>query len=383
MRVLIAIDSFKGSMSSLEAAYAAKFGILRADPSARVDVSPIADGGEGTMHALKRELLATERSVVTINPIKKPITAKYYVTDTVAIMDMSESAGITLLTESERKRVPYTTGSAPMHATTFGVGLMIKDAILDGYREFYVGIGGSVTNDGGIGMLQALGFSFLDEKGEEVPFGACGAGRICQVNAANALKELADCHFTVLCDVKNPLLGKNGCSHIFAPQKGASERELDIMDGYLKNYAEKSKQYNPSADPTIEGSGAAGGMGFAFVTYLNSTLKRGIDVVCEVTQLEERIKGADIVITGEGKMDGQSASGKAPIGVAALAKKHGKRVIALCGITGDGYEKCLENGIDEIYAIADPTKTLEENIERETAIKNIERKAFEVFSKIL
>jgi glycerate kinase len=221
-------------------------------------------------------------------------------------------------------------------------------------------------------MLQALGFKLLDKDGNDVPFGAYGAGRVAKIDATGVIPELKECTFKVACDVTNPLLGKNGCTYVFSPQKGAKENELALMDSYLASYAEAVKKYNPAVSDTDAGCGAAGGIGFAFLAFLNGRLLRGIDLVTEATRLEEKIEKSDLVITGEGKMDYQSSMGKAPIGVAKLAKKHSKRVIAICGITGEGYEKCLDF-IDRIYPIADMTKSVEWNMEKENACENIRR----------
>ena len=370
MRILVATDSYKGSLSSLEAGNAIKDAILGVAPDSEITVCPIADGGEGTMEALADAFEATELEIDSVNPRKKPIKAKYYIKDTLAIIDMSTTAGLTLLKTHERD---------PMRVTTFGFGLMIKDAIIRGCRDFIIGIGGSATNDAGAGMLQALGFELIDSDGNEAIFGALGAGSVVKINDSLVIPELKECRFRVLCDVTNPLLGKNGCTYVYSPQKGAINEELPLMDKYLERFAHAVKKYNPSADDTFPGSGAAGGIGFAFRSMLGASLERGIEVVTEVTELEKKIKESDLVITGEGRMDSQSASGKAPIGVAKLAKKHSKRVIALCGITGDGFEKCYEAGIDEIHPIANPSLTTEQNMEAQTAKENVRKTIAKIF----
>ena len=382
MKVLIAIDSFKGSLTSHEAGKSAKKGVLQALPEAKCDIVLIGDGGEGTMHSLKMALDAKQIDLKSTDPLGREIDAKYFASEDTAIIDMCECAGITLLNENERKNADGQGNSAPMVATTYGVGTMIKHAIGLGYRKFLVGIGGSVTNDGGTGMLRSLGFSLTDKDGNEVGGGAFGAGRVAKIDNSNVIEHLDECHFTVLCDVDNPLLGKRGCSYIFSPQKGASETEVTIMDKYLSHFATVSKEYNKNTDPEKAGSGAAGGMGFAFNTFLNSTLKRGVEVVSSAWKLEQRVQDSDLVITGEGKMDSQSAGGKAPIGVALLGKKFGKRVIAMCGITGDGFEKCYEKGIYKIYPIADPTKTLEENMSPQIAMQNMVNATYKAINEL-
>lgn len=373
MKVLISIDSFKGSLSSIEAGEAIKRGILRAKSDTEVVVLPLGDGGEGTTDALRLAYKAKRRTITTLNPIGRKIRASYYIVGNRAIMEMSASAGLCLIKESQRD---------PMHTTTYGVGLMIRDAIENGATEFLIGVGGSATNDGGIGMLQALGFSFLDCNGNEVGYGAYGAGSVCKVFRGRAMTALKDCTFKILCDVQNPLLGPNGASYVYSYQKGARGEVINLLEGCLKSFAKATRVSLPKADPYAPGAGAAGGLGFAFLSYLGAELLSGAHEVLRATRFEEHLEGANIVITGEGRIDSQSVNGKAPIIVAEVAKRHSKRVIGLCGITGDGYEACYEAGIDEIHAIADPSKTTEENMKKEIAIANLENKAYEIFSKI-
>ena len=259
---------------------------------------------------------------------------------------------------------------------------MIKDALKRGCRNFVIGIGGSATNDGGTGMLSALGFKFLDENGQ--PIELCGKGlkNIKSINTEGVMKELKECIFTVACDVKNPLCGENGCSRIYGPQKGATEEIVRDMDTWLSDFADLTKCVNKNADKDYPGAGAAGGMGFAFLAYLNGTLKSGIDIVIKETGLEEKIKNANIVITGEGRLDGQSIMGKTPVGVARLAKKYNKKVLAFSGCVTDDAHILNEHGIDAFFPILKRPCNLEEAMNIENAKTNLTDTCTQVFRVI-
>ena len=286
---------------------------------------------------------------------------------------MSAAAGITLISENERN---------PMDTTTYGVGEMILDAISRGCRRFIIGIGGSATNDGGIGLLTALGFEFSDKNGKQVPLGAKGLKDIAVIRTENAVKELKECSFCVACDVKNVLCGKEGCSAVYGPQKGATPEMIGEMDLWLENYARLTKKIIPDSDANAPGAGAAGGMGFAFLAYLNAAMVPGIELVIGETGLERHIKDADLVVTGEGRLDGQSYMGKAPIGVAKLAKKYGKPVIAFSGCVTDDAVLCNEHGIDAFFPILRKPCTLQEAMNKDNAYKNLRDTAFQVFGLI-
>jgi glycerate kinase len=275
---------------------------------------------------------------------------------------MAAAAGITLIGESERN---------PLHTTTYGVGEMIRDAIGKGCRNFIMGIGGSATNDGGIGMLQALGFKFTDGTGKDVPFGAQGLKELRTLQTEEVLPELAECRFRVACDVNNPLCGENGCSAVFGPQKGATPEMIEEMDRWLASFAELAREIFPKADPSAPGSGAAGGLGFAFRTFTNAVLESGIRIVLEETKLEERIREADLVITGEGRLDAQTVMGKAPVGVAKIAKKYNLPVIAFAGAVTPDAGICNAHGIDAFFPILRRVSTLEEAMEPEAASRNL------------
>ena len=374
MKIVIAIDSFKGSLTSIEAGKAAADGIFRVYPQAEISVYPLADGGEGTTEALVSGLGGVFRTVDVSDPLGRIISARYGILpDSTAVIEMASAAGITLLTENERN---------PMNTTTYGVGQMISDAISQGCRKFIIGIGGSATNDGGIGCLQALGFGMLDSDGKQVDFGAKGVSQLKKITADNVIPELSVCTFHIACDVNNPLCGENGCSAVFAPQKGADKPMITEMDGYLSKYAELTSQYNTNANPEAHGAGAAGGLGFAFMSYLNAVLEPGIDLILRKTRIEDAVRNADIVITGEGCLDAQTAMGKAPVGVAKLAKKHGKPVIAFSGIVRDGASLCNENGIDAYFPILRSIYTQEEAMDSDIARKNLADTAQQVFRLI-
>ncbi len=370
MKITIAIDSFKGSLSSIEAGNAAKEGIRRVFKNAEINVFPLADGGEGTTDTLVSGLGGELCEVESVDPLGREIFCCYGRVGDTAILEMSAAAGITLVTDEEKN---------PMYTTTYGVGLMIKDAIEKGCREFIVGIGGSATNDGGIGMLQALGFGILDKEGRDVPFGAMGLKEVDTITDDNIVLGLKECTFNIACDVSNPLCGELGCSHIYAKQKGATEEDIVLMDGWMARYAEIVKKKYPNADPDFAGAGAAGGIGFAFMSFLDGQLKSGIDLIIEKTRLEDAIKGSDIVITGEGRLDHQTVMGKAPGGVAKIAKKHGAAVLAFSGGVTKDASKCNEGGIDAFFPIVRGVTTLEEAMDKTTASANLADTVEQVF----
>lgn len=381
MKAVIAIDSFKGSIDSIEAGEAAEKGIRRVFTDAEAIVYPLADGGEGTVQALAKGLGGKLEKVKVTGPLGEPVICEYgIVEEKTAIIEMAGAAGITLVQPKLRN---------PLNTTTYGVGEVIKDAIGKGCRHFIIGIGGSATNDGGIGMLQALGAEFLDEGGKQVPFGARGVEKLASINCEHILFELKECDFRIACDVDNPLCGENGCSHIFGPQKGATPRMAEQMDQWMRKYAKLTEEYfqevkKLSADvawnpvdsegnyaSNYPGCGAAGGLGFAFRAFLRGKLEPGINIVLEEIGIETAIKDADIVITGEGCLDGQTVMGKAPIGIARLAKKYGKPVIAFSGAVTEDAAACNQAGIDAFFPILRQVTTLEAAMSPATAIRNM------------
>lgn len=286
-----------------------------------------------------------------------------------AVIEMASAAGIILLGGK-----PFD----PLITSTYGVGQLIKEAVGCGIRNFIIGIGGSATNDGGAGMLEALGFEFLDADGNPIPRGAAGLSKLRTISDAHADPLLKDCTFRIVCDVQNPLCGPNGCSRVFGPQKGATEAQIVQMDAWLRNYAVIS-----GGDPDAPGAGAAGGLGYAFMTFLNSSLERGIDVVIEATGLESHIAEADLVITGEGRIDSQTVMGKAPSGVAALAKRYNKKVIAFCGIATEDSNVCCDQGIDVICPIKSDSITIEEAMKKDVASENLVAAAEQIIRRLI
>ncbi len=372
MKIVIAMDSLKGSLSSLEAGEAAREGILRAIPEAQVQVCPLADGGEGTVEALVAGLGGQLETAVVTGPMGGRITAQYGILPdgVTAVLEMSAAAGLPLTQPEERD---------PLRATTYGVGELLLDALNKGCRRFLLGLGGSATNDGGAGMLQALGFDLLDERGEPIPPGAGGLERLHSLSGEHAVPALARCSFRVACDVTNPLCGPQGATAVFGPQKGVEPRWIALIDGWLARFAALARESRPQADPDLPGAGAAGGMGFALRTFLNARLESGVGLVIEETGLEETLRSADLVVTGEGRLDGQTALGKAPLGVAELAHRAGKPVIALAGALGAEAGACHARGIDAFFSIVPGPMTLREAMDPATARENMARAAQEVF----
>ena len=368
MRISVAIDSFKGSISSKEAGEAVKKAATKVFEGAFVDVLPLADGGEGTVDAICSALGGELIEKWVCGPFSDKVLAKYgFIKEKgLAVIEMSSASGITLVPKSKLN---------PMLATTYGVGELISDALMRGARKFIVGIGGSATNDGGVGMLTALGVKFYDKTKKPIPLGAGGLSELDSIDVSALSKSLSECEILVACDVKNPLCGENGASAVFGPQKGATPEMVKTLDSLLERYAEKTKEINPSSSKDYPGSGAAGGLGFAFISYLGARLTSGIELVIKETGIEESIKNSDLVITGEGRLDGQSAMGKAPVGIARLAKKYGKTVIAFSGAVTDDAGLCNENGIDAFFPILRSVVTLDEAMKVENAEKNLEKTA--------
>ena len=375
MKVVVAIDSLKGSLSSLEAGDAIRNGIRKAIPDTEVHVRPLADGGEGTVEALTLGMGGKLVTVSVTGPLGEPVDCVYGILsdDKTAIIEMASAAGITLVPNEKRN---------PLHTTTYGVGEIIKDAISKGCRHFIIGIGGSATNDGGIGMLQALGYEMLDKDKRQIPLGAKGLKDLEIITDDFVIPELKECTFRIACDVTNPLCGEFGCSAIFAPQKGADASMIPQMDQWLSHYAKLTAEKRTTADANYPGTGAAGGMGFAFLAYTNAILESGVKIILEETQLENYIKDADIVVTGEGRLDCQTVYGKAPIGVAKLAKKYSKPVIAFAGSITEDATLCNEHGIDAFFSILRSTQSLEEAMNPTVATQNITSTAEQVFRLI-
>jgi len=371
MKVVVATDSFKGCLSSLDAGLAIKRGILKVSSDAKVDVFPISDGGEGLSQALEKHFETEKKEIIVTGPDFIKVRAMYGLNleKGLAVIEMASAAGLPLV-KGEKD---------PKSATTYGVGELINDAIDQGARKFIIGIGGSATNDGGMGMLSALGFGFLDQDGNKVPPTPLGLKDLVSIDLSHVRKELNECSFTVACDVDIPLCGANGCSRIFGPQKGANPKDIEDMDSWLLKYAEMTKEIYPEADKDVPGSGAAGGMGFALRSYLGALLKPGIDIAITETGLEEKIAQADFVVTGEGRIDGQTVMGKVVSGVAKVAKRYGKPVAAVCGSVS---QDAILQDVDIILPITPGPMTLEEAMKPDVALGNLERTAKQAFELI-
>lgn len=372
MKVVIAIDSLKGSLSSMEAGYAIKDGILNAKPDAQVVIKPLADGGEGTTDALIEGLGGERIDLTATGPMGTPVSCYYgYLKDTnTVVMEMASAAGITLVPDKQKD---------PRKATTYGVGEMILHAIHQGCHNFIIGIGGSATNDGGIGMLKALGFEFLDADGNDVGEGGQALAKVSTIRTANAHPELSNCNFKIACDVNNPLCGENGATYIYGPQKGVTDELKEILDQGMASFAACTKQHLGTDYALTPGAGAAGGLGFAFLSYLNATLTPGISLILDAVHLEEELKNADVVITGEGRLDHQTAMGKAPIGVAKLAKKYDAKVLAFAGAVTKDATACNTAGIDAFFPIVRGVTTLEDAMNPQNARANMTATVEQVF----
>lgn len=375
MKIVIAIDSFKGSLSSAEAAAAVREGILASGTEAEIVIKPLADGGEGTAAAFVEGMGAEEIKLTVTGPLGEPIKSSYAVLreQSTAVIETASAIGLTHIPETLRN---------PLYTTSMGAGELIRDALDRGLRNFIVGIGGSGTNDGGIGMLKALGFSFLDKAGQEIAGFGQDVGKIEQIDSSKADPRLSECTFQIACDVNNPLCGRTGASAVFGPQKGATKEVVEELDQALLHFSDlvKKKMGKDTAD--LPGSGAAGGLGYAFRTFLNGSLEPGISIIMEAVELEEELQNADIVITGEGRLDGQTAMGKAPVGVAKLAAEYGCQVIAFAGAVAPEARLCLEQGIDAYFPIVRGPISREEAMEKERARRNMKETAEQVFRLI-
>lgn len=387
MKVTVAMDSFKGSLTSTEAGEAVKRGILKACPDAEVTVLPLADGGEGTLDCIAPYIGGEEIRLKVAGPLGDPVDSSYIYDrkNETAYIEMAKASGLTLISEEERN--PYLT-------TSYGTGELIRDAVEKGVERLYVFIGGSASNDGGAGTLQALGVKFLDTEGNEIKRGAIGLKDITSVDLSglaaidltgidieilsglteSELSDLAghNVEITVASDVINPLCGPDGASFVYGPQKGASEEACKEMDGWLERFARIS-----GFDPFEAGTGAAGGMSFALKNFLGAQISSGAEIITGITDAEARISESDIVITGEGRMDGQTVNGKAPSRILELGLEYGKPVHGICGILGEGSEECLKAGFRSVNPLVVPT------MDREAAIKSVEDTAEALFSHIM
>ena len=375
MKVVAAIDSFKGSMTSLEVAAAFEKGVKKVYKDAEFIKIPLADGGEGTVKALIDNLDGKMVNIKVKDPLMRDIDSFYGISGDgkTAVIEMAAASGLPLLSPDERN---------PLKATTFGTGELIKDALEKGCREFIIGIGGSATNDAGTGMLSALGYIFLDENGNELEPNGENLINIKSFKDDKVMKEVSEAKFLIACDVDNPFYGTNGAAHVYGKQKGATGDIIKILDDGMRNFSNVIEKIKKTDISNISGSGAAGGLGGAFTAFFNSELKPGIDIITEKIELENEINGSDYVITGEGRIDFQSAMGKTPSGVAKLAKKYGIPVIAIGGSVDDEIGNIYDCGITAAFSIIDSPMTLGEAMDTKNAQRLVEKTAEQIFRLI-
>ena len=357
MKIVIAPDSFKGSLIALEVANAIKAGIKRVMPEAEIDEVPMADGGEGTVQAL---VDATGGQIIVeevCDPLGNQIEADFGILGDgeTAVIEMAAASGLPLVPEGKRN---------PMLTTTYGTGELIHAALERGCGKLIVGIGGSATVDGGAGMAQALGARFLDRNGREIPRSGGGLEHLERIDVSELDYRIAETTTVVACDVDNPLVGPRGGPEVYGPQKGATPEMVRKLDKYLDRYADIIKRDLGVDVKETPGAGAAGGLGAGLMAFLNAQLKSGIDIVIEASGLEQHLKDADLVITGEGMIDGQTIYGKTPIGIARLAKKFGLPVVAIGGGISDDAYVVYENDIDALMSIVSYPMSLEMAMER-------------------
>jgi glycerate kinase len=345
MRIVIAPDSFKECLSALEVAEALAAGLRRAIPDADLELVPMADGGEGTVDALVAATRGRTCVRTVTGPMGDPVEAMYGMLGDgeTAVIEMASASGLALVLPQDRD---------PRVATTYGTGELLRVAIEGGATRIIIGIGGSATNDGGAGMAEALGFRFLDADGNELPRGGAALRDLARIDASNRLIAIDHCEILVACDVTNSLCGPNGASQVYCPQKGADAETVQHLDAALLHFANVVRDHFGFDIAELPGAGAAGGLGAGLVAFARGSLRQGVDLMAAACHLADRLKGADLVITGEGKLDGQTVYGKTPIGVARIAQKTNIPVIAVAGVLGEGYEAVYEFGIRTVYALS-------------------------------
>jgi len=357
MRVLIAPDSFKECATAVEVARAMGRGARRAFPGAGLDLAPMADGGEGTVEALVTATNGRMVAVTCTGPLGEPVEASYGVLGdgTTAVIEMAAASGLHLVPPARRD---------PRVTTTYGTGELVRHALDAGYRRLVVGIGGSATNDGGAGLAEALGYRLLDADGAPLPRGGAALARLAAIDASGRHGGLAGAEVRVARDVTNPLCGPRGASHVYGPQKGATPATVEELDRALARLAGVIHEQLGMDVSELPGGGAAGGLGAGLVAFAGGRLESGFALVAEASRLDERVAAADLVLTGEGRLDAQTAQGKTPAGVAALGARHGKPVVALAGMLAPGYEALYGQGLTAAFAICPGPMTLDEALAR-------------------
>lgn len=356
MHVIIAVDSFKGSLSSQQAGEAITVGIYKVYPEATTTIVPMADGGEGTVEALVRALNGKIVKTRVTSPLGEPVESFFgQLPDGTVVIEMAAASGLPLVPLEKRN---------PLRTTSRGTGELIRKALDLGARNLILGLGGSATNDGGAGMAQALGIRLLDEEGKEIGPGGGELVRLAKIDQTSLDPRLKETNITVMCDVNNPLCGPLGASAVFGPQKGATPDRVQILDRNLEHYAHRIKEHCGLDVKDIPGVGAAGGIGASLLAFTKAQLKTGVETICDMVQFDQMLLKADFVITGEGRIDNQSLYGKVPIGIVKRAAKQAKPVLAIVGSIGSGVEELYNYGLTSIASIVNGPMTLEESMEK-------------------
>ena len=352
MKIVVAPDSFKGSVSALEAASAMEHGLRRVFPDAVIEKIPMADGGEGTVQSLVDATGGHLQTRRVLGPLKNEVDAQFGILSDgeTAVIEMASASGLTLVEPHERN---------PLRTTTYGTGQLIHAALEAGCRRLIIGIGGSATNDGGAGMAEALGVRLLDTNEKQIQHGGGNLGQLTSIDVTELYPAIAETETVVACDVNNPLTGRDGASHVYGPQKGATPEMIKTLDGHLTHFDKILTHTLGKSFNDIPGAGAAGGLGAGLMAFLNAELRLGIDIMIDAVNLRERVKGAAVVFTGEGQLDFQTAFGKTPVGVAKIAKAHNIPVIAIAGGIAEGAEAVYDAGIDAMLGIVQEPMSLE------------------------
>ncbi|MEC9278901.1 MAG: glycerate kinase [Chloroflexota bacterium] len=352
MKIVIAPQAFKGSLSALNVANAVTEGVQRIFPRAQIVICPVADGGDGTLETLVESSGGKIMETNVTDPKGKSIVAQWGAMGdgNTAVIEMARTSGLALLTLEERD---------PLNATTYGLGEIIISALNEGFRKFIVGIGGSATNDAGAGMAQALGIKLVDQEGRNLVYGGAALQNLSTIDTSNIDQRVLESDFQVACDVNNPLTGPEGASAVYGPQKGATKENIRQLDSALSVLAEVAKRELGKDISNLEGAGAAGGLGAGMVAFVEGHLRAGVDIVLDTVNFAEKLKAADLVITGEGSMDFQTVYNKAPIGVARMAREKGIPTIGISGMLGENYQIVHDHGIDAALSIANGPISLE------------------------
>ena len=361
MKIVIAPDSFKGSLTALQVAEAIEVGLRGVFPDAAIEKVPMADGGEGTVQSLVDATSGEILSAQVLDPLGNRIDAQYGVLGdgVTAVIEMAAASGLTLVPPDKRD---------PRVTTTYGTGELIRAALSHGCRKLIIGIGGSATNDGGAGMAQALGAKLLTATGEQIEPGGNSLAALSSINLSGLDPRITETETVVACDVNNPLTGKQGASHVYGPQKGATPEMIEVLDANLAHFDKIVQRDLSKSVGNVPGAGAAGGLGAGLMAFLDASLKAGIEIVTEATQLSKRFTGADLVLTGEGQINFQTVFGKTPIGVAKVAKTHNLPVIAIAGSIADNSDGVYDAGIDAMIDIVPEPMSLETAIENATTL---------------